>query len=153
MDKSEALAGILREQKKILTELTVLTRTETEAIVSHDLNSLKACLREKESLKSALSSLGEKLQANSGGKTLSETISAAPEPLKEELTALRGDLKETVRELQSISETNTLLLKHGLAYIRQMREKTDPTAIGSPYTRKGQVLNSSWSSPVMSSLA
>jgi hypothetical protein len=117
------------------------------------LNSLKACLREKESLKSALSALGEKLTAISGGKTLRETISAAPEPLKEELTALRRDLKETVRELQSISETNALLLKHGLAYIRQMREKTDPAAIGSPYTRKGQVLNSSWGSPVMSSLA
>ncbi len=131
-----SLVALLEEVKKALADLAAVTRGEADAIVHHSLAELEARRREKEALQEVLLQLERKCREATGGLTLREAISAAPEAERATLAALRTELKAAARELVSLNEVNALLLKQGLAYFRQMRESI--TGGSGNYNGKGR---------------
>lgn len=134
----ELLSEILQEEKIVLAELVKVTQKERESLVNCDGVALEGCLKEKESLKDDLELQEEKRLALTGDRTLAEITAAGEQQEIEDLVNIHSEMKEILRELKALNDTNALLLRHELAYMKFMQETINPAGKATPYSSKGQ---------------
>lgn len=140
--KIELLTEVLRKEKIVLTELIKLTQKEREILVNCDGAALKVCLKKKENLKRALELLEEKRATFTGDRTLAEITAAGEPQAVKNLVTLHNEMKKILRELKELNDTNALLLRHELAYMKFMQEMINPAGKATPYSSKGQMATS-----------
>lgn len=134
----EELIITLQTQLATVTTLTEIVRRERDAIASNELELLQRCQQEKSEFQHRLRRLEEKRELSSHGKSLRE-LAATPGAPAEKLFALRQNLQHALRELKTENETNTLYLKHQLAYINCFRHLAGREQRTDGYTKTGRV--------------
>ncbi len=132
----------LEQQKTILHELSTLLLEERDAIISNDSTLLIELLQNKEDYQAALNALEQNRLLLSGEQTLNQIAESADEKDRRLLLSLAEELKNKIRELHSINDTNMILLKHNLAYFSHLRKTLVPEQRFAPYDKKGYLRQS-----------
>lgn len=132
------LLATLHAQLATITTLTKIIRRERDAIAGGNLELLQHCQQEKEAFQRQLWRLEESRHFSAQGKSLRE-IAVAPGAPAEDLLALRQNLQLALRELKLENETNSLFLKHQLAYLNCFREAARKELTTNRYTKTGKI--------------
>ncbi|WP_338834391.1 hypothetical protein MHLNE_07340 [Moorella humiferrea] len=103
------LAEVLQAELDVVQELLGVCRQEQDALVADDIEAIRAAAGRKGELSRRLAVLEEERQQVVAGR-----------PGTEETEKLRSLLKQAVRELQEVNETNRLLARQSLAYVQKM---------------------------------
>ncbi|NLZ92743.1 MAG: flagellar protein FlgN [Firmicutes bacterium] len=134
----EKLLNLLERQQHTLNELIGVTKQEQEAIIAHNVDCVRASIKQKEELQRQLVELEKERQMLTAESRLSNLAVAAGDK-KALLDALHHSLKNSLQELKTLNITNTLLIKTELAYFDFLKEKVFSTT--KQYNDKG-TLNS-----------
>lgn len=127
----------LELQKSTLHGFATLLLQEREAILNNEGTLLIKLLQQKEDYQAVLATLEKNRVLLTGQQTLTQLTATADEPAKNLLSSLAEELKNKLRELRSINETNMLLLKHNLAFFNHLRQTFAPEPVVIPYDKNG----------------
>ncbi|MBC7326046.1 MAG: flagellar protein FlgN [Moorella sp. (in: Bacteria)] len=130
------LADILQAELEVLGELLLICREEQQALLADDLAAIQRVTASKGEQARRLAALEQErqqalaTQGGPGGGPSPDTFTAAgrsrlsgsagEDNAGGEIENLRQALKQAVRELQEINETNRLLARQSLAYVQKM---------------------------------
>ncbi|WP_338825205.1 hypothetical protein MHOCP_07470 [Moorella humiferrea] len=115
------LADILRDELAAVGELLAVGRREQEALMTDDLAGIQAATVRKGELARLMAILEEeRQQMMAADPTNAAGPLACRENCDDEVSRLRDALRQAVRELQEVNETNRLLARQSLAYVQKM---------------------------------
>lgn len=115
------LADILRDELAAVGELLAVGRREQEALMTDDLAGIQAATVRKGELARLMAILEEeRQQVMAADPTNAAGPLACRENGDDEVSRLRDALRQAVRELQEVNETNRLLARQSLAYVQKM---------------------------------
>ncbi|MBE3573705.1 MAG: flagellar protein FlgN [Moorella humiferrea] len=115
------LADILRDELAAVGELLAVGRREQEALMTDDLDGIQAATVRKGELARLMAILEEeRQQVMAADPTNAAGPLACRENGDDEASRLRDALRQAVRELQEVNETNRLLARQSLAYVQKM---------------------------------
>ncbi|KYH32698.1 flagella synthesis protein FlgN [Neomoorella mulderi] len=115
------LAAVLQAELDVVRELLVVCRQEQDALVADNIEAIRAAAGRKGELARRLAVLEEERQrVMAAGPTNAAGPLACRENGDDEVSRLRDALRQAVRELQEVNETNRLLARQSLAYVQKM---------------------------------
>ncbi|WP_406678080.1 flagellar export chaperone FlgN [Neomoorella carbonis] len=103
------LAAVLQAELEVVGELLAVCRQEQDALVADNIEAIREASGRKGELARRLAVLEEERQRVTVGQAGTQ-----------ETEKLRSLLRQAVRELQEVNETNRLLARQSLAYVHKM---------------------------------
>lgn len=132
------ILNALREEKRLLLEMLDTLEEEKTALINNDTEKIQKALKNKEDLKSRIDDI-EKVRIDKyGTQRLKEILPGLGSSEKEEAEKLGSDMAEIVYKIQQTNETNRMLIKQSLSYVKLLMNILLPQKV-TVYGQTGQV--------------
>lgn len=112
------ILGVLREEKELLGKMLKILNKEKEILIRNDVVELQKVVEEKEELKKVIDQVEDRRHNLCGGRRLKEILPELDGKEREEIEKTGSQMEEIVHSIQEANNTNNLLLKQSLNYIR-----------------------------------
>jgi len=120
------IIDVLREERNLLIEMLETLKTEKELLIKDDIKELEKVLKAKEELKSRIGEVEKTRIDLCGCYKLKEMFFNIKETDRQEAEEIGKDMENIILGIHETNETNRLLIKQSLNYIRSIINAISP---------------------------
>lgn len=124
------LIDLLKDEQGILSQLLQILKNENTALVKDDISSLNKIVRAKEALNNSILKIESCRVSDFGNLSISSIVGKLESEgkLQEacEIDSIGTDMKEKIFNIKQLNETNQLLIRQSLNYVRSMIDVLSP---------------------------
>jgi flagellar biosynthesis/type III secretory pathway chaperone len=129
---------MLRMEKGLMLEMLESLRSEKEALIGDDIDRLVEASRSKEQLRQKIEEIEKSRISKYSNARLSVLLDSIDEESRLEAEELGKEMENMIFGIQEINNTNRLLIKQSLNYIRSVINAVSP-ARAATYKPTGQL--------------
>lgn len=124
------LVDLIRKEHDLLCRMGKMLEKENTALVNDDIASLAEIVRGKEKLNDSIRELERKRTGICGSLSLREIARhlkrVGKDEEADEVDALRADMKGRISDIKRLNDTNSLLLRLSLSYVKSVLNILSP---------------------------
>ena len=128
-------------EKGLLFELLNTLKAEKEMLINDNIEELSKIVKTKEELKTRIEDIEKMRLEKWGSKSLKEVRSTLQGSERDQAQKLGEELESLVSLIQEMNDTNDLLIKQSLSYVRSLINIMSPRKV-TVYNTAGQVQDS-----------
>lgn len=132
------ILGVLREEKELLVKMLHILNKEKDILIKNDVVELEKVAEEKEELKKIIDQVEDRRHNLCGGRRLKDILPELDAKDREDIENTGIEMEKLVHDIQEANNTNSLLLKQSLSYIRTVVNLITPVK-PSTYGADGRV--------------
>lgn len=132
------ILGVLKEEKELLVKMLDILNKEKDILIKNDVTALQRVVEEKEELKKVIDEVENKRFNICGGRKLKDMLPELDGKVRGDIEKTAGEMEKIVFNIQEANNTNSLLLKQSLNYIRAVVNLLSP-AQSSVYGANGRI--------------
>lgn len=142
------MLNILNAEKELLVGMLDALTVEKEALIKNNVEELQRATASKEEIKRKLDNLEKVRMEKWGSNRLSELIPLMDGYEREEAVKIKKDMENMVFGIQELNNTNRMLLRQSLNYVRTIVNILSPADV-TIYNPSGRAQNTITSSGLL----
>lgn len=128
----------LREEKELLRQMLDTLEEEKKALIKNDVEKIQKMLEIKEDLKGRIDEIEKARIEGYGTQRLKEILPVLENGERKEAEALGSEMMGIVSDIRQENETNRMLLKQSLSYVKMYMNMLLPQKV-TVYGSSGQI--------------